>query len=82
MDHIDPVFAQRLQTQMDDPHVRQTSRDHQRAEPFGIGQMALVQIKSATFLIREEGLDLVPFVMPVNDSSGSSKLITRNSGSA
>ena len=42
----------------DHPDISQASRNQHAAEPNRIGQVALVNIEAAAFLVREEGFDL------------------------
>ncbi len=65
MDHLDPLLAQSGQTQVDDPPIGQASRDQQSAQALRIGQMTFMEVKTATFLIREEGFDAKAFFVPV-----------------
>ena len=74
MDDLDPIFAERLQSQMDDPHVGQASGDYQGAEPFGVGEMTFIEMEPAAFLIRKECFNLETFVIPVKGFIGQVKV--------
>ena len=46
-------------------NVGQTSRDHQAGQARRVGDVALMQVESATLLVREKGLDTISFAVPV-----------------
>ncbi len=51
MDQAAPFVPQCAYPQIDDPDVRQTSRDQQAGQALWIGQMAFVEVKATTLLI-------------------------------
>jgi hypothetical protein len=65
MNDLDPAISLGNRTQVDDPDVGQASRDHQAGQACRIRDVAFVQVEAAALLIREEGLNPVPFGIPV-----------------
>ena len=51
------AIRQREQAQTNHPHVGQTRGDQQAAQTRWLSQVTLVDMKAATFLVREESLD-------------------------
>ena len=61
----DPILKYGQRAQEDDPNVSQASRDHQAREPRRIRDVAFVEIEATAFLVGEEGLNSIPFAVPV-----------------
>jgi len=55
---LHPIIPQRTHAQIDDPQIGQARRDQQTTEPFGVAQMAFVDMEPTTFLVGEEGFDM------------------------
>jgi hypothetical protein len=55
MDDRCPLVTLGNKAQKNDPDVSQTSSDHQPAQTLWFIDMAFVQVKAPTFLIREKG---------------------------
>ena len=60
-----PILSPGYKTEVHDPQVRQARRNHEGAQALGIGQMTFMQVKSAAFLVGEEGFDLKAFLVPM-----------------
>ena len=67
---LDPILSQCHEAEIDDPQIGQASCDHQGAQAFRIRQMAFVEVKSAAFLVGEEGFDLKTFFVPITGFTG------------
>jgi len=51
---LHPILAHRTDAQVDDPHIRQAAGDQQPTEPFGVTQMAFVDMEAATRQVGEK----------------------------
>lgn len=61
----DPAILMAENAEIDNPDVGKTSRKHDPSEPLGVGNATFMQVKAATFLVREEGFNAHPFAIPV-----------------
>ncbi len=58
MELFEPALTHGTDAEIDDPEVGQARGNQQAREPGRITEMARVQVKATTFLIREKGLDV------------------------
>ena len=65
MNQFAPLVSPSQHAQIDNPDVRQTRRNHQAGQTWRVAQMALVQMKPPTLLVREERLNPRPFPIPL-----------------
>jgi len=65
MQPFEPVMAQTTDAQIDDPEIGQARGNQQTTEACWIAQMARMQVKPATLLVREEGFNVRPFAIHV-----------------
>lgn len=65
MNDSDPSFDVGECTQIDEPEIGQTRSHQQTEEPFGVGEVAFVDVKATAFLVRKECLDMKPFTIPL-----------------
>ena len=61
MNEVLPAVSDSDNSEIDDPDIGQTSRNHQTCQAHRIGQMALVQVEATALLIREERFDVEAF---------------------
>src|SRR6266545_4924199 len=52
---LHPLIGHGTDAQIDDPHIRQTGGDQQPTQPIGVAEMAFMDLKAATFQVREIG---------------------------
>src|SRR5689334_1814830 len=55
---LHPLILYGTHTQIHQPEIRQATGDQQPTQPFGVAEMAFVDLKAATFQVREKGLDM------------------------
>src|SRR6266508_3910530 len=55
---LHPLIAHGTDAQIDDPQIRQAGSNQQPTEPGGVAEMAFMDLKAATFQVREKGLDM------------------------
>src|SRR6266540_6156405 len=68
---LHPLIAHGTDAQIDDPQIRQAGSNQQPTEPGGVAEMAFMDLKAATFQVREKGLDMWA-QLEARISSGSS----------
>src|SRR3990172_10486755 len=65
VDQANPVLSGCNKTEVNDPQIGQTSRNHQCAQTFRFRQMTFMEVKSAALLVGKEGFDLEAFFVPI-----------------
>lgn len=63
MEVLHPAIAYSADAEIHDPEIGQARGNQQATEAGRIVQMALVQVKTATLLVREKGLDMRSFAI-------------------
>ena len=61
VDQVNSVSMEGYHSKKYDPQVGKASRDHQRTQALGIGQMTFMEVKSAAFLVQEKGFNAKAF---------------------
>jgi len=64
MDDLFPAVPQGVRSEVDDPEVGKRCGDQESAQTRRVREVALVQMKSSAFLIREQCLNLEPLPIP------------------
>lgn len=59
-----PALPQGVQSDVDNPEVGETCGDQESTQARRVRQVAFMQMKSSTFLIREQRLDFESFTAP------------------
>ncbi len=57
MQPLEPAIAQRTNPEVHNPQIGQAGNDQQAGESLRVAEMALVEMKAATFLVGEEGFN-------------------------
>src|SRR5262245_20492523 len=63
MEYAHPIILHCTHAQIDNPHIGQARRDQQSRHSLGIAEMTFLDVKPATFLVREEGFDMWAFLV-------------------
>jgi len=70
MDYLDLVLPNSRLSQVNDPKISQTRRDHENAQTIWRRQMAFVEVESTTFLVRKKGFNQETFFVPMTGFIG------------
>lgn len=65
MNLADPALLAPEHAEIDQPEIGETGGNHDACEPLGIDNATFVQLKAATFLVREKVFNFHAFAVPV-----------------
>ena len=65
VDDFDPIISLGNDAQVDNPDVGQASCNHQPSQTRWLRDVALMQVETAAFLIREQGFNAEPLFIPI-----------------
>ena len=80
MNDAHPILFYRHKAEIDDPQVCQASCNHQETQAFRLRQVAFIEVKPTTFLVRKEGFDLEALFIPIASFIGQVKVGDQEGG--